>query len=124
MKIILTLLMGEQIGVQSIFGITGSVGNYWSDYQTRYPNTSEIGNTGIGDTPYVIDANNVDGYPLIAPFKVTPAPTPSPEPQPETEPFPTAIVATASGVSVIVIGIGLLPTSRAPALKVSFLCKG
>ncbi len=27
--------------------------NYWSDYQTRYPNANEIDNTGIGNTPYV-----------------------------------------------------------------------
>jgi len=42
-----------------------SGGNYWSDYLIRYPNAKEIGNSGIGDTPYVIDANNIDTYPLI-----------------------------------------------------------
>jgi hypothetical protein len=26
---------------------------------------TEIGNSGIGDTPYVIDANNVDRYPFM-----------------------------------------------------------
>ncbi len=46
----------------------GSVGNYWSDYLTKYPNASEIGDTGIGDTPYVIDANNIDHYPLMFPI--------------------------------------------------------
>lgn len=45
----------------------GSVGNYWSDYLTKYPNAKEIGSSGIGDTPYVIDAGNVDHYPLMAP---------------------------------------------------------
>ena len=29
-------------------------GNYWSDYQTKYPNATEIDNSGIGNTPYVI----------------------------------------------------------------------
>jgi hypothetical protein len=48
-----------------------SVGNYWNDYLTRYPNASKIGNTGIGDTPYVIDAANMDHYPLIAPVDNT-----------------------------------------------------
>jgi hypothetical protein len=38
---------------------TGAVGNYWSDYSGVDSN----GN-GIGDTPYVIDANNKDNYPL------------------------------------------------------------
>jgi hypothetical protein len=49
----------------------GTVGNHWSDYQTKYSNASEIGNTGIGDTPYVIDADNIDHYPLIVPVDNT-----------------------------------------------------
>jgi hypothetical protein len=28
--------------------------NYWSDYVNRYPNATEIDNSGIGDTAYVI----------------------------------------------------------------------
>jgi parallel beta-helix repeat protein len=43
-------------------------GNYWSDYLTRYPNVKQIGSSGIGDTPYVIDAQNKDRYPLMKPF--------------------------------------------------------
>jgi hypothetical protein len=27
--------------------------NYWSDYLTKYPDATEIDNSGIGDTPYV-----------------------------------------------------------------------
>lgn len=49
------------------FWDNGSVGNYWSDSLTRYPNVTEIGSTGIGDTPYVINANNTDHYPLMTP---------------------------------------------------------
>jgi parallel beta-helix repeat protein len=41
----------------------GSMGNYWSDYQTKYPTATPVGN--IWDTPYVIDANNTDHYPLV-----------------------------------------------------------
>jgi hypothetical protein len=48
-----------------------SVGNYWNDYLTKYPNASEIGNTGVGDTPYVIDAANIDHNPLMAPVDNT-----------------------------------------------------
>jgi hypothetical protein len=81
----------------------GSVGNYWSDYLTKYPNATEVGSSGIGDTPYVIDANNIDHYPLISPF-VTTLP---PEPQP-SDPFPTALVATASGASLAVVAAILL----------------
>jgi parallel beta-helix repeat protein len=42
----------------------GSVGNYWSDYLTKYPNATEIDHTGLGNTPYEIDQNNTDQYPL------------------------------------------------------------
>jgi parallel beta-helix repeat protein len=52
-------------------GFTGG-GNYWSDYLTRYPNATEIGNSGIGNMPYVIDSQNEDRYPLMEPFTTTP----------------------------------------------------
>jgi hypothetical protein len=42
-----------------------SGGNYWSDYLTRYRNASEIDSSGIGNTYYVIDANNIDHYPFM-----------------------------------------------------------
>lgn len=84
----------------------GSVGNYWSDYVTKYPKASEIGNTGIGDTPYVIDADNIDNFPLMAPFVVS-SPS-SPEPEPAPEPFPTELAAVASGVSIAAVAVCLL----------------
>jgi parallel beta-helix repeat protein len=64
----------------------GTIGNYWSDYLTRYPNATEIDSSGIGDTPYAViygyipnslgplfdpntpNPNNVDHYPLLAPI--------------------------------------------------------
>jgi parallel beta-helix repeat protein len=45
-----------------------SGGNFWSDYRTRYSNASEIDSSGIWNTPYVIDANNTDNYPLMEPY--------------------------------------------------------
>jgi len=49
-----------------------SGGNYWSDYTgvDNYtgPYQDETGSDGIGDTPYVIDENNVDHYPLMYPY--------------------------------------------------------
>ncbi|HXX87168.1 MAG TPA: NosD domain-containing protein, partial [Candidatus Acidoferrum sp.] len=51
-----------------------SGGNYWSDYTgvDKYsgPNQNYLGSDGIGDTPYVIDANNTDHYPLMKPYAV------------------------------------------------------
>ena len=41
----------------------GQIGNYWGDYSTKYPGVVEVDNSGIGNTPYVIDPNNVDHYP-------------------------------------------------------------
>ena len=47
-----------------------SGGNYWSDYEERYPDAKERDGSGIWDTPYVIDPdpNNIDRFPLIAPY--------------------------------------------------------
>jgi len=45
-----------------------SGGNYWSDYTEKYPNATEIDTSGIWDTPYVIDENNQDNYPIIPEF--------------------------------------------------------
>lgn len=50
----------------------GSEGNYWSDYEERYPDAEELDNSGIWDTPYVIDENNQDNYPSIKPYKYVP----------------------------------------------------
>jgi parallel beta-helix repeat protein len=46
-------------------------GNYWSDYTGvdlySGPHQNITGSDGIGDTPYIIDANNLDNYPLMTP---------------------------------------------------------
>lgn len=43
----------------------GKKGNYWSEYLSRYPNATKIKDTGIGNTPYYINPNNIDNYPVI-----------------------------------------------------------
>jgi parallel beta-helix repeat protein len=49
-----------------------SGGNYWSDYTGvdlySGPFQNETGSDGIGDTPYVINENNTDRYPLMSPY--------------------------------------------------------
>jgi parallel beta-helix repeat protein len=65
----------------------GTEGNYWSDYQTKYPSAKEIADTGVWDTPYVIDDNNKDNYPLLG--DAAPAPTSTPTLPPTSSPTPT-----------------------------------
>ncbi|MCJ7425385.1 right-handed parallel beta-helix repeat-containing protein [Candidatus Bathyarchaeota archaeon] len=47
----------------------GVEGNYWSDYKGTDLHSgshqNETGSDGIGDTPYIIDGNNTDHYPLM-----------------------------------------------------------
>jgi parallel beta-helix repeat protein len=49
-----------------------SGGNHWSDYTgvdvKSGPNQDKSGSDGIGDTPYIIDNNNTDHYPLMMPW--------------------------------------------------------
>ncbi|MGD2066926.1 MAG: NosD domain-containing protein, partial [Candidatus Bathyarchaeota archaeon] len=45
-----------------------SGGNYWSDYTGRYPGAEELNDSGIWDTPYVINGDNQDDYPLMEPY--------------------------------------------------------
>lgn len=44
------------------------LGNYWSDYDEKYPDAEEVDGTGIWDTPYGINADK-DNYPLVEPFE-------------------------------------------------------
>jgi parallel beta-helix repeat protein len=49
-----------------------SGGNYWSDYTGSNvksgPLQDQPGSDGIGDSPYVINSNNQDRYPLMKPY--------------------------------------------------------
>jgi parallel beta-helix repeat protein len=84
------------LGSINIWDDGQGLGNYWSDYLTRYPNATEIDNSGIGDIPYFVRptdylehfvsiearefwtklnaayAANTDRYPLMEPFTTTP----------------------------------------------------
>jgi parallel beta-helix repeat protein len=55
-----------------------SGGNYWSDYsgvdEKSGPNQNQPGSDNIGDTPYIIDANNIDHYPLMKPYEIPATP--------------------------------------------------
>ncbi|MGD6809661.1 MAG: hypothetical protein ACQCN3_08190 [Candidatus Bathyarchaeia archaeon] len=74
------LTMGTLLYPKSINNIpwdNGVEGNYWSDYEKRYPQAVEINNSGIGNFTYVSEAapKIIDNYPLIKPYNYNlPAP--------------------------------------------------
>jgi hypothetical protein len=116
----------SHFGSANNFLDNGSLGNYWADYTTRYPNASQIDHTGIGDTPYIIEGINIsdgkplgvniDNHPLIYPYNfendsiALPAlPTPTPLPAEEVSesslmayvPF----IAVSTTIAIAVIGL-------------------
>ena len=67
----------------------GEQGNYWSDY-----NGTDADGDGIGDTPYVIDVQNQDRFPLME-LAATPPPAP---PKLSTE-----IIVVAVALPIIIV---------------------
>jgi nitrous oxidase accessory protein NosD len=81
----------------------GRVGNYWSDYPLKYPNATEIGDSGVGNTPYVINASNTDRYPLIKQVD-----TSSTEPIPTPTPLSSSIGAWISPLIITVVTVTVI----------------
>jgi parallel beta-helix repeat protein len=75
-----------------------SGGNYWSDYsgidEYSGPDQNEPGSDGIGDTPYEIDINSHDNYPLMEPFVIDTTP-------PQIISGPTIISLSATGATIV-----------------------
>jgi parallel beta-helix repeat protein len=92
-----------------------SGGNYWSDYQTKYPTATEIGNSGIANTPYLVYTDAQDNYPLIAKFDTSDLENALP-----TNPTPTVtstgIVALWSFDTIDSTGVSLDSTGNNPAI--------
>jgi parallel beta-helix repeat protein len=86
--------------------------NYWSDHATRFPNATEIDNSGIWDTPYSHGGTVIDYHPLVKPIDISPDGNPEAlDNQEQTtqtqEPIPTTFFAVAAGALVAVVGIAL-----------------
>ncbi len=71
--------VNQNVYVNSVYNINywddGEEGNYWSNYASEYPDAEEVDNSGTGDTPYVICANNTDNHPLTKPYDIKSAGT-------------------------------------------------
>ena len=80
-------------------------GNYWSEYVERYPGAEELNGSGLWDTPYVIDENNRDRYPLMYPcgtetYKLTISTTSggTTNPSPGTHTYASGTIAKVTAV--------------------------
>jgi parallel beta-helix repeat protein len=82
------------------FWDSSKIGNYWSDY-----NGTDSNGDGIGDSPYIIDANNRDNFPLMKPITSSNI---LPTPSPEVAPFSPTLVMAPLTLAAVVVGIGLL----------------
>lgn len=82
-----------------------SGGNYWSDYEERYPDAEELDGSGIWDTPYVIDEYNQDNYPLMYPYgtqtyklTITTTPGGTTTPSPGTQTYANGTIAEVTAL--------------------------
>ena len=80
------------------FWDNGREGNYWDDY-----NGTDSNRDGVGDSPYVINSENIDNYPLVSPYHIENDTIVLPPP----EPFPT-VLFIASTALIVFIGLVLL----------------
>jgi nitrous oxidase accessory protein NosD len=85
-------------GTDKVSWDNGKEGNYWSDYLTKYPSATEVDSSGIGNTPYVIDATNTDHYPIMKPAEL-----------PE---FPSWIILSVIITSAILLAAGFRRKNR------------
>ncbi|MGA2386073.1 MAG: right-handed parallel beta-helix repeat-containing protein [Candidatus Bathyarchaeia archaeon] len=93
-----TISSNQVSGTDMVSWDNGKVGNYWSDYQSKYPNATEVDASGVGNTPYVINQNNIDHHPLTQQVDISSSSAPA---SPSILPF--AIIAVAIVVLVVIV---------------------
>jgi parallel beta-helix repeat protein len=106
---------GNVAGVGN-FWDDGKEGNFWGDYQTRYPDASEVPGAGIWDIAWTINENNVDHCPLTSSYVVglpinftTPPP---PQATATLKPTATTIASTSASESAEPTVYLLTPQNR------------
>jgi hypothetical protein len=70
----------------------GEEGNYWDNYTGL-----DSDENGVGDTPYIIDENNPEKYPLVESSEIS-----------EKERFPTLLAVAVTVTGVVIIAVGFL----------------
>lgn len=110
------------------FWANGEKGNYWSDYISKYTEARDVGDSGIGDLPYEIDANNTDNFPLLSPFVISKKETSSPTSLPAVKPNstvafwsfdevkPNGVTPDETGLNFAVVGTSTGDFSFTPTL--------
>ena len=83
-----------------------ALGNYWSDY-----NGTDANSDGIGDSPYTVDANNQDRYPLMKPW------------EPDTEP-PSISMISPENRTYNESNVTLAFSASEPTSKISYSFDG
>jgi hypothetical protein len=97
-------------GTDIIAWNNGKEGNYWSDYLSKHPNATEVGTSGIGNTPYVIDGDNIDRYPLMQPVDIS---TASPLPSSPAVPLLTIIAIVIVAILAVLFLVYRTRSKRA-----------
>jgi parallel beta-helix repeat protein len=82
----------------------GGRGNVWSDYLIDYPKAKEVDSLGVGNTPFVIDANNTDHYPLTNWALMTKPPTQKPNNPYLTNPY---LLGLLIGIFAAILALSL-----------------
>lgn len=101
----------------------GTAGNYYTEYFSKYPNATQGNNTGISSTPYIMDEDNIDRFPLMEPVEdyltMPTTPLPTKTTPPVTDPVPLLIVGiTVLAVAAAIVAVIYIRKSRAKALTV------
>jgi hypothetical protein len=90
----------------------GTIGNYWNSYLTLYPNASEIGSSGIGDAPFVINSDNVDHFPLMTPINSSTISLPEGDNNGNDDGLPSASYLALAAVSVVIFAVMVTVMAR------------